>query len=94
MKNKNGIALLGIVAFFALVAITATASAQPAENVVWLEPENSSVPGYCNTVGVEVWANITDPDGCAGGTLNITYDPGCANVTDWERNTDDWPLGT
>ncbi len=94
MNNKNGIVLLGIVAFFALVAMTATASAQPAENVVWLEPENSSVPGYCNTVEVEVWANITDPDGCAGGTLNITYDPGCANVTDWELNTVAWPMGT
>ncbi|NQE04506.1 hypothetical protein C5S32_01430, partial [ANME-1 cluster archaeon GoMg1] len=94
MKNKNGIILLGIVAFFAMVAMTATASALPAENVVWLEPEDSSVPGYCNTKEVEVWANITDPDGCAGGTLNITYDPGCANVTDWERNTVAWPLGT
>ena len=94
MKNKNGIVLLGIVALFAMVAVTATASAQPAENVVWLEPEDSSVPGYCNTIEVEVWANITNSSGCAGGTLNITYDPGCANITDWELNMLAFQMGT
>ena len=95
MKNKNRIVLLGIVTLFAMVAMTATVSAaQPAENVVWLEPDDSSVPGYCNTTEVEVWANITDPDGCAGGTINLTYDPGCANVTKWKRNIAVWPLGT
>ena len=94
MKNKKGIVLLGIVALFAMVAVTATASAQPAENVVWLEPEDSSVPGYCNTIEVEVWANITNSSGCAGGTLNITYDLGCANVTNWELNMLAFQMGT
>jgi hypothetical protein len=94
MKKKNGIVLLGIVVLFAMVALTATASARPAENVVWLEPADSSVPGYCNTIEVEVWANIADPRMCAGGTLNITYDPGCANVTNWELNMLAFQLGT
>ena len=97
MNNKNRIVLIGIVALFTVIAMTVTASESqqvPPENVVWLEPENSSVPGYCNTTEVEVWANITDEGGCAGGTLNITYNPECANVTKWELNTAVWQLGT
>jgi hypothetical protein len=93
MKDK--IVLLGMAALFAMVAITATVSAvPPAENVVWFEPADSSVQGYCNTTEVEVRANITNITGCAGGTLNLTYDPECANITDWELNPLVFPNGT
>lgn len=88
MKHKNKIVSLGIAALFAMVWIMA-ASAQPAENVVWLKPEDSNAP-YCHTVEVEVWANVTDERGCAGGTINLSYDPECANVTNWEINTTNW----
>lgn len=94
MKTKNGIVLLGIVALFTLIAVTATASAAvPTGNMTWLEPENSSA-GYCNTTKVEVWAYIDDPNGCAGGSINLTYDPGCANVTKWKRDKVAWLYGT
>jgi hypothetical protein len=83
--------LLGIAALFALVAMTSVASA--AENMVWLEPESSSAE-YCSTTEVEVWADITNISGCAGGTINLSYDPGCADVTDWANNSAAWRNGT
>ena len=92
MNNK--IVLFGIVALFALVAMTASVEAAVPSNTVWFVPEDSSVPGHCNTTEVEVWANITDTRKCAGGTLNITYNPKCANVTNWEGNLNAFTLGT
>ena len=89
MRTK--IVLRGIAALFALVAMMTVASA--AENMVWLEPESSSAD-YCSTTEVEVWANITNTSGCAGGTIYLSYGSECANVTNWADNSAAWGNGT
>lgn len=57
---------------------------------VYLEPEDSSA-AHCNEVAVEIWANTSDPY-LSGGTVNLTYDAGCANVTNFV-NTSAWEKG-
>ncbi|MEA1944887.1 MAG: dockerin type I domain-containing protein [Euryarchaeota archaeon] len=60
-----------------------------AQNSVYLNPEHSST-SYCNTVDVEIWVNATN---LGSGQINLTYDPDCANVTKWTRDTTNFPMG-
>jgi hypothetical protein len=92
MKAKIG--LLTVVALLVMVAMTGTVTAfgDSATNVVRFDPVDSSVPEYCQTVEVQVYADLVED--CAGGSLEITYNPACANVTDWALNMAVWPGGT
>ena len=59
-------------------------------NQVYLDPQGSSTK-YCNTTEVEVWIDGTE---FQGGQMKLQYDSACADVTNWERNTDDFLYGT
>ena len=72
-------AILGILALLAVLAMP-TVSA----NHLYLLPDNSSVPGYCDTTEVELWLNATEQ--LQSGNVNITYICCCANVTDYASN--------
>jgi len=63
---------------------------RPYEKEIYFVPQNSSAP-YCNTTEVEIWVNGTGM--FQYGQINLTYDPDCANITDWVRNTDVFPHG-
>ncbi|HIE32093.1 MAG TPA: DUF3344 domain-containing protein, partial [Methanosarcinales archaeon] len=52
-------------------------------NNVYLVPQHSGA-SYCNTTVVEVYAETTDL--FQGGSIKLSYTPGCANVTDVEYN--------
>jgi hypothetical protein len=59
-------------------------------NEVYLDPQHSrAVPG--TTTDVEIRVNATD---FMGGQIKLIYASTCANVTNWVRNTADFPLGT
>ena len=74
-----------------VIGCTYSCTAPPEPNAtVYLEPENSSA-SYCNETEVEIWANTSDPY-LAGGTVNLTYDAGCANVTNFVRDGA-WEIG-
>jgi hypothetical protein len=77
---------------------TAAAIAPPAagarveaalQNEVEFVPEESSAPPGRSTE-VEVWVDAAD---FQGGQMQITYDPTCADVTNWVRNRDDFLYG-
>ncbi len=70
-------------------AYSFTIESAPPENTVYLKPQHSSTR-YCNTTEVEIWVNATNQ---GSGQINLTYDPGCANVTKWTRNTTNFPMG-
>ena len=76
----------GILVFAIVAVFTAPVAAQ---SEVYLVPMQSTAT-YCNTAEVEIWANAT---GFQGGQINLTYDPGCANVTGWERKTTNFLIG-
>lgn len=80
-KLIGGILVLVIVAVFTVPV--------GAQNEVYLIPMQSNAT--CgNTVEVELWVNATN---FQGGQINMTYDSECADVTDWTRNTTDFPMG-
>ena len=86
MNKTNKIAILGIVALFAVLTVS-TASAHVTQ---YFDPQDSSVPeGYCNTTEVKVMANITGGDTLRSGQFGIKYDQSCCNITNvqWGPNT-------
>jgi hypothetical protein len=85
MKTKI---VAGIVAFSMLVVISGTALV--AANEVYLDPQASKCVACGDTADVEVWVNATE---FAGGQINMTYDPTCANVTSWAQNTTNFMIG-
>ncbi|MBC8445900.1 MAG: S8 family serine peptidase [Chloroflexi bacterium] len=71
---------------------TTAAPAVPtaAENEVNFFPQESSAP-FCETTEVQIWVDATN---FQGGQIKFTYDSTCADVTNWERNRDDFAYGT
>jgi len=68
----------------------ATAAASPAvAQDVHFMPQRSSA-SYCNTTSVEIWVDATN---FQSGQIELTYNPFYANVTDWVRNTTNFPMG-
>ena len=86
MKKKIISSIILAFVIFAVFTVPVPAAAQ---NEVFFVPQQSKAT-YCNTTDVEIWANATD---FQSGQINLTYDPTCANVTNWERNTTTFPLG-
>ena len=71
---------------FALAA--ATAPPAVAQEVHFM-PQQSSA-SYCNTTSVEIWVNATS---FQSGQIELTYNPFYAHMTDWVRNTTNFPMG-
>ncbi|MGC9335930.1 MAG: hypothetical protein ACP5JJ_17425, partial [Anaerolineae bacterium] len=69
---------------------TATVVVPCVDNDIYLEPQDSSAL-HCTTTEVEVWVNAAD---FQGGQMKLRYDADCADVTDWQRNKDDFRYGT
>ena len=59
-----------------------------AQEVHFLPPQSSA--SYCNTTEVEIWVNATN---FQSGQIELTYNPSCANVTDWVGNATNFPMG-
>ena len=88
MKKKT--ALAGIMARSLLAVLTAVVVVTAApDGEVFFVPQDSTAP-FCSEEEVELWANASD---FYGGQIKVLYDPTCADVTNWERNTTTFPLG-
>ena len=78
-KTEMKIAILGIVALFAVLTVS-TASAHV---TLYFVPQDTSVPeGECHSANVEVWLSTEDPDTALSGQFAIHYDPSCVNITE------------
>ena len=85
VRTKSHMILCGMVILVVVILVTTSASAHE----VYLLPQESTA-AYSSTTDVEIWVNATN---FQGGQINLTYDPACANVTDWTRNTTIFPMG-
>ena len=77
----------GTVAFIALLLCLILTVAQ-AQNEVYQLPQDSTAQAG-DTAEVEIWVNATD---FKSGQINLTYDSGCANVTNYVWNVTNFPL--
>ena len=77
--------IIGLIVLPFVILVTTTASAQE----VYLLPQESAA-AYSSTANVEIWVKAA---GYQGGQINLTYDPECADVTDWNRNTTNFQMG-
>ena len=75
-----------IVAMLVFAILTVPVAAQSEVSLVPMQ----STATYCNTAEVEIWANAA---GFQGGQISLAYDPSCANVTGWNRNTTNFLIG-
>ena len=80
----NKIIACMVVLVFAVLTLTAAVAQE-----VYLLPQESTA-AYSSTAEVEIWVDATN---FQGGQINLTYDPACANVTDWTRDTTIFPMG-
>ncbi|RJS85157.1 hypothetical protein CW713_01765 [Methanophagales archaeon] len=88
MNKTNKIAMLGIAVLFAVLAAIPAASAVPTLHFV---PQDSSVPeGYCNTINVGIYLNLSAGDNVYYGQFGFSYDPLCGDITDRTMNAG-WP---
>jgi len=71
-------AIRWIVLALALLAVLGVRAS--AVEVYFVPQQNGAA--YCSTVDVQLWINATTCD-LKSGQINITYDPSCANVTDY-----------
>ena len=72
-----------VLVMFAVFTVPVTA-----QNEVYLvSPHNNAT--YSTTASVEIWVDAIN---FQGGQINLTYDPACANVTDWTRNTTNFQM--
>ena len=88
MKTLSALCVwvFGMCVMFALAV--ATAPPAVAQEVHFLPPQSSA--SYCNTTEVEIWVNATN---FQSGQIELTYNPSCANVTDWVGNATNFPMG-
>jgi len=77
--------IIGLVVLVVVILVTTSASAQK----VYLLPQQST-SAYSSTAEVEIWVDATN---FQGGQINLTYDSECVEVTDWTRNTTNFPMG-
>jgi len=86
MKNKKsgkktiGIAIVATVIASILVvfpSVPVMSSPDPTENIVYLVPDNSSVPGYPDCVNIVIYTDINETDSAIASSFDITYDPSC-----------------
>ena len=67
-----------------------TVSVAAAETEVYFNPQDVSAR-FCEAVEVKILLNATAE--FQSGQINLTYNPACANVIGWKRNTTNFPLG-
>jgi len=85
VRTKSHKILCGMVILAVAILVTTSASAQE----VYLLPQQSTA-AYSSTAEVEIWVDAIN---FQGGQINLTYDPACANVTDWTRDTATFQMG-
>jgi hypothetical protein len=86
VRTKSHKILCGVVILTLVILVTTSAAAA---QEVYLLPQQSTA-AYSTTANVEIWVDATN---FQGGQINLTYDPACATVTDWTRNTTIFPIG-
>jgi len=78
MNKKRTTLGIGIV----LALLVLTVSTASAYITIYLDPQDSDVPGYGDTTEVKVMADITGGDNLWLGQFNIQYDQSCCDITD------------
>lgn len=78
----------GTLVFIALIAAFMVSAGAQAQNDVYLLPEQGTAQAGA-TAAVEIWVNAT---GFKSGQINLTYDSGCANVTNFVWNATNFPM--
>lgn len=79
--------LFAVLALCLIIAFTVSV-AEPAENEVYLIPQEGTAHAGASAE-VEIWVNAT---GLKSGQINLTYDSGCINVTNYAPNKSNFPM--
>jgi len=78
-RDRIAFSVLAFTAMLMVLAVPAAAT----DNVLYFNPDNSSVSGYCSSVDVQVMADISESNPISATSINITFDPSCGDVTNW-----------
>ncbi|MCK4626528.1 MAG: hypothetical protein KAV00_14510, partial [Phycisphaerae bacterium] len=90
IKLSQFVKPMALVTVIALAALMAVATATAVSEEVYLDPSTSSAE-YLNTVNVELRVDATN---FQSGQIELEYNTGCCEVTNFVRNTGDFAQGT
>ncbi len=94
MKRISGVVAIAL----AICALAVAAAAAPVAAVepgatdatVYFDPQDSSVPGYCETTEVDIMVDIAAGQAVTTGLIKFDYTYCCADVIDYAPNLTDW----
>ena len=95
-RDRIAFSVLAFIAMLMVLAVPAAAT----DNVLYFNPDNSSVSGYCSSVDVQVMADISESNPASATAITITFDPSCVDITNWaldsgwNSGTDSWSTGS
>ncbi len=94
MKSNKIISVLSIIFIWSAVAIMPVIPAAAAQNRLYFSTDNGSVPGNCESIDIDLIADVDELNPVIATSVNITFDPKCIEITNWAGNTAIWTGGT
>jgi hypothetical protein len=91
MKNDK-IILVSVIAWSVMAVVLATPAAAT-QNTLYFIPDSGSLPGYCESIDIDLMADINEANPVIAASVNITFDPNCVEITNWAGDTTVWTGG-
>ena len=63
-------------------------------NLLYFNPDNSTVSGYHQSIDVDIMAYVNESNPITATDVNFTFDPNCVNITNWVNNSEVWKGGS
>lgn len=93
MKIDRIISVLNIIFIWSAVAAVLVIPAAAAQNMLYFSTDNGSVPGHCESIDIDLIADVDELNPVVAISVNITFDPNCVEITNWAGNTAIWTGG-
>lgn len=91
MKNDK-IILVSVITWSVIAVVLATPAAAT-QNTLYFIPDSGSLPGYCESIDIDLMADINEANPAIATSVNITFDPNCVEITNWAGDTTVWTGG-
>ena len=94
MKIDKIITVLKLVFIWSAVAAVLAMPAAATQNTMYFSIDGGSVPVHCESIDIDLMADVNESNPIVAISVNITFDPNCVEITNWAGNTNIWTEGT
>ncbi len=75
------------------MAVVLATPAAATQNTLYFIPDSGSLPGYGESIDIDLMADINEANPVIATSVNITFDPNCVEITNWAADTTVWTGG-